>query len=224
MNLKQMAATKAVELVQSGMAIGLGTGSTTRYAIEMISQRLRDGALSQIVGVPTSSGSASLAQELGIPLTTLQEHRSLDLTIDGADEVGPGLVLIKGQGGALLREKIVAHASRREIIVVDEGKMVQILGTRTPLATEVVPFGWDTYSRALRCLGCEPVLRMRDGKPYVTDEGNYIVDCQFERIDDPAALEREINRIPGVVENGLFIDLASMVLVAFESGVVELLP
>jgi ribose 5-phosphate isomerase A len=224
MNLKQMAAAKAVELVQSGMAVGLGTGSTTRYAIEMIGQRLRDASLSHIVAVATSSGSAELAQGLGIPLTTLQKHPTLDLTIDGADEVGPGLVLIKGQGGALLREKIVAQASRREIIIVDEGKMVQTLGTLAPLATEVVPFGWDTYSPALRSLGCEPVLRMRDGRPYITDEGNYILDCLFDGIQDPVSLEREINRIPGVVEHGLFIGLATMVLVAFESGVVELLP
>jgi ribose 5-phosphate isomerase A len=224
MNLKQMAAARAVELVQSGMVLGLGTGSTTRYAIEMIGQRLRDGTLSDIVGVPTSSGSARLAHDVGIPLTTLEEHPTLDLTIDGADEVGPDLVLIKGQGGALLHEKIVAHASQREVIIVDESKMVQILGTHAPLATEVVRFGWDTYSWPLRSLGCEPMLRIRDSKPYVTDEGNYIVDCHFERIDEPAALEREINLIPGVVDNGLFIGLASLVLVASELGVVELRP
>jgi ribose 5-phosphate isomerase A len=224
MNLKQMAAAKAVELVQSGMVLGLGTGSTTRYAIEIIGQRLRDGTLTDIVGVPTSSGSARLAQELGIPLTTLEEHPTLDLTIDGADEVGPELVLIKGQGGALLREKIVAYASQREIIIVDASKIVQVLGTRSPLATEVIPFGWDTYSQPLRRLRCEPVLRMHDSKPYVTDEGNYIVDCHFDRIDDPIALEWEINRIPGVVENGLFIGLASLVLVASESGIAELRP
>jgi ribose 5-phosphate isomerase A len=224
MNLKQMAAARAVELVHSGMVLGLGTGSTTRYAIEIIGQRLRDGMLKDIVGVPTSSGSARLAQELGIPLTTLEEYPTLDLTIDGADEVGPDLVLIKGQGGALLREKIVANASQREIIIVDESKVVQVLGTRAPLAVEVVRFGWDTYSQPLRSLGCEPVQRLRDGEPYITDEGNYIVDCRFERIDDPAALEREIDLIPGVVENGLFIGLVSLVLVASESGVVELHP
>jgi len=224
MNLKQMAAAKAVELVRSGMVLGLGTGSTTRYAIEMIGQHLRDGLLSDISGVPTSSGSASLAQELGIPLTTLEKCPSLDLTIDGADEVGPDLVLIKGQGGALLREKIVAYASRREIIIVDESKMVQVLGTHAPLAVEVVRFGWDTYSRPLRSLGCEPVQRMRRSDPYVTDEGNYIVDCHFRRIDDPIVLERELNCIPGVVENGLFIGLATLVLVASQSGVTELRP
>jgi ribose 5-phosphate isomerase A len=223
-NLKEMAAARAVEFVESGMALGLGTGSTTRYAIEMIGQRLREGTLRDIIAVPTSSGCARVAQRVGIPLTTLQRHPTLDLTIDGADEVGPNLVLVKGQGGALLREKIVARASRREIIVVDESKIVQILGTHAPLATEVVPFGWDTYSRTLRSLGCDPVLRIRDAQPYVTDEGNYILDCHFERIDDPVALEAELNLIPGVIESGLFIDLASRVLVASASGVFELLP
>jgi len=206
------------------MTLGLGTGSTTRYAIEMIGQRLREGTLRHIAGVPTSSGSARVAQEVGIPLTTLQQHPSLDLTIDGADEVGPNLVLIKGQGGALLREKIVARASRREIIIVDESKLVQVLGTHAPLAVEVIPFGWDTYSQRLRGLGCDPLLRMREAQPYVTDEGNYILDCHFERIDDPVALEAELNLIPGVVENGLFIGLASLVLVASTAGVAELLP
>ncbi len=224
MNLKQVAAARAVEFVESGMTLGLGTGSTTRYAIEMIGQRLREGTLSDISGVPTSSGSARLAQELRIPLTTLEQHHTLDLTIDGADEVGPDLVLIKGQGGALVREKIVAHASQREIIIVDKSKMVQVLGTHAPLAVEVIPFGWGTYLPELHRLGGEPVLRLRDSKPYITDEGNYIVDCHFERIDDPVALEWELNLIPGVVDNGLFIGLASLVLVASESGVDELRP
>jgi len=224
MNLKQMVAAKAVEEVKSGMVLGLGTGSTTRYAIEMIGQRLREGRLKDIVGVPTSSGSAQLARQMGIPLTTLQEHPVIDLTIDGADEVGPDLVLIKGQGGALLHEKIVARASRREIIIVDDSKLVQVLGSRAPLAVEVIPFGWDTYLPAIRELGCNPVLRMKGTEPYITDEGNYIVDCHFERIDDPARLECELNLIPGVVENGIFIGLASVILVASESGISELWP
>ena len=224
MNLKQMVAAKAVEEVKSGMVLGLGTGSTTRYAIEMIGQRLREGRLKDIAGVPTSSGSAQLARQMGIPLTTLQEHPVIDLTIDGADEVGPDLVLIKGQGGALLHEKIVARASRREIIIVDDSKLVQVLGSRAPLAVEVIPFGWDTYLPAIRELGCNPVLRMKGTEPYITDEGNYIVDCHFERIDDPARLECELNLIPGVVENGIFIGLASVILVASESGISELSP
>lgn len=222
MNLKQLAAARAVEAIESGMALGLGTGSTASYAVEMIGERLRDGRLRDIVGVPTSSATARLAQQLGIPLVTLEECPVLDLTLDGADEVGPDLVLIKGQGGALLHEKIVAKASRQEIIMVDESKMVQVLGTKSPLAVEVIPFGWGTYQEALRRLGCEPVLRRRGGERFLTDEGNYIVDCRFPRIEDPIALERQINMIPGVVENGLFVGLATRVIIASTSGVREL--
>lgn len=224
MNLKQLAASKAVEMVKSGMVLGLGTGSTTRYAVEMIGEHLCDGRLRDIIAVPTSSGTEELARELGIPLTTLQEHPVIDLTIDGADEVGPNLVLIKGQGGALLHEKIVARASRQEVIIVDDSKLVQVLGSKAPLAVEVIPFGWNTYLDTLRRFNCEPILRMQGAEPYLTDEGNYIVDCRFERIDDPIKLERELNLIPGVVENGIFIGLASLVLVASESGVRELRP
>jgi len=224
LNLKQIAAARAVEAVQSGMVLGLGTGSTTRYATEMIGERLRDGRLHDIVGVPTSSATEKLARQVGIPLTTLRDNPVLDLTIDGADEVDPNLVLIKGLGGALLYEKIVARASRQEIIIVDDSKLVQVLGTRSPLPVEVIPFGWGTYMEALRSLGCEPVLRLQGTQPYVTDEGNYIVDCRFQRIGDPRQLERELNLIPGVVENGIFIGLASLVLVASASGVRELRP
>lgn len=228
MNLKRLAAARAVEAVQSGMVLGLGTGSTTRYAIEMIGERLQEGRLRDIVGVPTSSVTMGMAQRAGIPLTTLHEHSVLDLTIDGADEVNPDLVLIKGQGGALLREKIVARASRQEIIVVDDSKLVQVLGTQAPVAVEVIPFGWGTYSTALVRLGCEPVLRMQPvgsgSAPYITDEGNYIVDCRFPRIEDPVTLERELNLIPGVVDNGLFVGLATLVVVASRSGVRELRP
>jgi ribose 5-phosphate isomerase A len=237
MNLRQLAAARAVESVQSGMVLGLGTGSTTRYAIEMIGERLRDGRLHGITGVPTSSATAEIARQAGIPLTTLQEHPILDLTIDGADEVRysaplrrgePDLVLIKGQGGALLHEKIVARASRQEIIVVHDAKLVQVLGTKAPLAVEVIPFGWGTYSDALRRLDCELMLRMCPGgpgsPPYITDEGNYIVDCRFPRIEDPVTLEHELNLIPGVVDNGLFIGLATLVVVASPSGITELRP
>lgn len=224
MNLKQLAAARAVEAVQSSMVLGLGSGSTTRCAIEMIGERLHDGRLKDIVGVPTSSGTVEIAKRAGIPLTTLQEHPVIDLTIDGADEVGPDLVLIKGQGGALLHEKIVARASRQEIIIVDDTKVVQVLGTKSPIAVEVIPFGWGTYLATLRDLGCEPVLRMEGKAPYITDEGNYIVDCRFPRVDDPVTLERELNLIPGVVDSGLFIGLATWVVVASESGIRELRP
>ncbi len=224
MNLKRMAAAEAVKLVEDGMVVGLGTGTTARYAIEMLGRHLHDGNLEGIWGIPTSKGSAELAKEVGIPLTTLQDHPLVDLTIDGADEVGPELVLIKGQGGALLHEKIVARASLREVIVVDESKLVSVLGNRSPLAIEVIPFGWGTYLQALAAFGCEPVLRMHGAEPYLTDEGNYIVDCRFARIDDPAELEHQLNLIPGVVENGLFVGLASLVIVASKAGIQELRP
>ena len=214
LNLKQVAAAKAVEYVQSGMVLGLGTGSTTRYATEMIGERIRDGRLHDIVGVPTSSATEKLAKEVGIPLTTLKDHPGLDLTIDGADEVDPDLTLIKGLGGALLYEKIVARASRQEIIIVDESKLVQVLGTRSPLPVEVIPFGWGTYMDALRRFGCEPALRLLGTQPYVTDEGNYILDCFYDGIDLPRELTVSIHMIPGVVEDGLFLGLARTVVVA----------
>jgi ribose 5-phosphate isomerase A len=223
-NLKRLAAAEAVTLVESGMIVGLGTGSTTRHAIEMIGERLRDGKLRDVVGIPTSSGSERLARQAGIPLSTLQEHPLIDLTIDGADEVGPDLVLIKGQGGALLHEKIVARASRDLIIIVDDSKLVTVLGSRSPLAVEVVRFGWGTYLEPLGAFGCEPIRRMQGAEPYLTDEGNYIVDCHFTRIDDPVRMERELNLIPGVVENGIFNGLTSLVYVASESGIHELRP
>ena len=222
MNLKERAAARAVEAVKSGMLLGLGTGSTATYAIKMIGERLRDGQLQDIVGIPTSEATENLALELGIPLTTLHDHPVLDLTIDGADEVDPQLTLIKGMGGALLHEKIVARATRRELIIVDESKLVDVLGTQAPVPVEVIPFGWGTYLEPLRDLGCQPTLRLSGEQPFVTDEGNYIIDCRFSRIDDPVRLERELNLIPGVVENGIFIGLASAVLVASPSGVREL--
>lgn len=224
MNLKQMAAARAVEMVRSGMVLGLGTGSTARYAVEMIGERLRDGRLHDIVGVPTSTATEKIAKEVGIPLTTLREYPVIDLTIDGADEVDPHLVLIKGLGGALVREKIVARASRQVVIIVDDSKVVQVLGSKAPLPVEVIPFGWGTYLHQLRSFGCEPVLRMSGAEPYVSDGGNYIVDCRFKRIEDPAKLECALNCIPGVVDNGLFVGLASLVIVASEAGIRELRP
>lgn len=223
-NLKQMAAARAVEMVKSGMVLGLGTGSTARYAVEMIGERLRDGRLRDIVGVPTSKATEKIATEVGIPLTSLREHPVIDLTIDGADEVDPHLILIKGLGGALVREKIVARASRQVVIIVDESKLVRVLGSKAPLPVEVIPFGWGTYLSQLRSFDCEPVLRMNGTEPYISDGGNYIVDCRFERIEDPAKLECALNCIPGVVDNGLFVGLASLVIVASESGVRELRP
>ena len=221
-NLKQLAAARAVEAIRNGMVLGLGTGSTARYATEMIGERLRKGELRDIVGIPTSRETEELAKHVGIPLTTLQEHPVIDLTIDGADEVDPHLNLVKGQGGALLHEKIVARASRQEIIIVDDSKLVKTLGTRSPVAVEVIPFGWGTYAERLRRLGCEPVLRMHGSTPFLTDEGNYILDCRFAAIGDPEKTEHELNLITGVVENGIFVGLASSVLVASATGVSEM--
>jgi len=224
MNLKKMAAAEAVKMVERGMVLGLGTGSTSRYAIEMIAKRLRGGGLCDIVCVPTSSGSEKLARDLSIPLTTLREHPMLDLTIDGADEVDSDLNLIKGGGGALLHERIVAQASQKEVIIVDESKLVSELGTLFPLPVEVVPFGRGTYAKALEHHGCEPVLRMRGEHPYLTDEGNHILDCRFPGIPDPAELLCKLRAIPGVVDVGIFVGLTSLVIVASESGVRQLRP
>jgi len=217
--LQRTAADCAVCYVESGMVVGLGTGSTAAFAVRRIGQLLRSGRLRGILGIPTSREVATLARREDIPLTTLEEHGEIDVTIDGADEVDPQLRLIKGRGGALLYEKIVARASRLEIIVVDESKLVPRLGTRAPLPVEVVPFGWPVTARALAELGARPVRRMQDGVPVETDEGNLILDCEFGSIDDPWALDRAIHAIPGVVEHGLFLGLASLVVVAQRDGI-----
>jgi len=222
MNLKQIAAQRAMRAVQSGMVLGLGTGSTATYAIQMIGERLRNGTLRDVMGVATSAMSENLSREVGIPLTNLRQHPVLDLAIDGADEVDPQLQLIKGRGGAHLREKIVARAARYLIIIVDDSKLVQVLGTKCPVPVEVIPFGLGSYEATLRSLGCEPVLRVQADQPFVTDEGNYILDCHFPGLQDPQGMERELNNIPGIVENGIFINLAAQVLVASETGVQEL--
>ncbi len=217
---KRQAAERAVELVRPGMVIGLGHGSTARYALLRIAALLRSGELRDIRGVPCSSQVEKEAGELGIPLTTLEEHPVLDLTIDGADEVDPELNLIKGGGGALLREKIVAQASRREAIVVDEGKLSSALGTRCALPVEVVPFGWRTQVRFLEGLQAKVALRLGpDGAPFRTDQGNFVLDCRFGPILDPYALARELEARAGIVAHGLFLDLATDLFVAGPAGV-----
>lgn len=218
--LKRAAAEKAVELVRSGMVLGLGHGTTAHYALLRIGELLRSGVLRDIAAVPCSTQVEAAARALGTPLTTLEDHPVLDLTIDGADEVDSDLNLIKGGGGALLREKIVAHASRREAIVVDEGKLSPALGTRCPLPVEVIPFGWGTHARHLESLGAEVSLRQDSaGQPYRTDQGNFILDCRFGPIRDPRALAREIETRPGIVAHGLFLDLATDLFVASPAGV-----
>ena len=223
--LKRRAAEKAVELVQDGMIVGLGHGSTAHFAHVAIARRLQEGSLKNILAVPCSRQVEAEARKLGIPLTTLDEHPVVDVTIDGADEVDPRLNLIKGGGGALLREKVVAQASKQEIIIVDEGKLSPSLGTRWALPVEVVPFGVAPVSAFIRSLGAEPVLRQKDdGQPFVTDQGNYILDCRFGPMENPAEIARALCDRAGIVEHGLFIGLASMVIVGKADGVEVLTP
>jgi ribose 5-phosphate isomerase A len=218
---KRQVGIAAAEQVQAGMALGLGSGSTVYYYLEELGRRVKAGL--NVVGVPTSERTADLAREFGIPLTTLDERQELDLDVDGADEVDQQLNLIKGRGGALLREKIIAMASRRRVIVVDSSKTSQALGTNMTLPVEVVPFANALAQRALRELGAKPTLRTKDdGQPFVTDNSNWILDCALTPVADPAQLERDINGIPGVMENGLFIGLADEVLVARAGGVERL--
>jgi ribose 5-phosphate isomerase A len=216
---KRAAAETAAAMVDDGMVIGLGTGSTAHYAIEALIRRVRGGL--RIRAIPTSERSATQARDGGIPLTTFAEHRRLDLTIDGADVIELGtLNLIKGLGGALLREKIVASVSARLVIVADHEKLVERLGTKAPVPVEVVPFGWETTADRLRRLGAEPQPR-RDasGQLFCTDGGNRILDCRFGAITDPQSLDRSIGQTVGVVETGLFIGMAEVALIADAAGV-----
>jgi ribose 5-phosphate isomerase A len=222
--LKRAAAERAVDFVESGMVLGLGTGSTAAFFVEVLARRVAAGLT--VIAIPTSERTAAQARRLGIPLTGFAEHRQIDLAVDGADEVQRvSLDLIKGRGGALLREKIVAAASRRFIVVVDRDKLVDRLGTTGPLPVEVVQFGWEVTAGALERLGARPELRRAgSGEPFVTDGGNFILDCLFGAIDNPAETERRINAIVGVVENGLFVGRSSAVIVASEDGIEILTP
>jgi ribose 5-phosphate isomerase A len=218
--LKRWAAERAVDFVTSGMVVGLGHGSTTIFALRRMAELLHQGRLRDVLGIPTSTHVERDARELGIPLTTLSEHPVIDLTIDGADEVDDDLNLIKGGGGALLREKIVAQASRREIIVVDQTKLSPTLGIQWPLPVEVVPFGWRSQAGYLESLGAEVALRHReDGSPFKTDQGNLILDCDFGAISNPEQLAARLQERAGVVEHGLFLGLASDVIVGADEGI-----
>lgn len=218
--LKRQAAWEAVEQVEPGMKLGLGTGSTARRVLEAIADRRDRGEIDGIVGVPTSSDTKDYAAELGIPLATLDEEPRLDLTLDGADEVDPELQLVKGLGGALLWEKIVAAATDRLVIVVDQTKLVDRLATRSPLPVEVVSFGWRTLLAPIRELGAEPALREnREGEAFITDGGHYILDCTFpDGIADGYEVEAALHALPGVVETGLFLGMAETVVVGTENG------
>ncbi|HET6232991.1 MAG TPA: ribose-5-phosphate isomerase RpiA [Longimicrobiaceae bacterium] len=218
--LKRAAAERAAEWIADGMTVGLGTGSTVKHLLDVIAERRAAGEWAGIVGVPTSEDTAERSRRLGIPLATLAERPRLDVTIDGADEVDPGLRLIKGLGAALLREKVVASVSARLVIVADETKVVERLGTRAPVPVEVDPFAAAVLPDFFRSLGAEPTLRRKNGETVVTDGGHWIYDCRFPGgIDDPEALEVALNNRPGVVENGLFLGMASAVVIAGAGGV-----
>ena len=216
---KENAGRAAARLVTDGEIVGLGTGSTAYFAIVALGERVREGL--KITGIPTSVHTADLARTVGIPLTTLDEHPELDITIDGADEVGPNLNLIKGGGGALLREKIIASASKKMVVVADSGKIVAVLG-KFPLPVEIIDFARAVVEKKIAALGATTQLRITsDGKPFVTDEGHHILDCSFGSIPDPPTLARELSNMPGVVEHGLFIGLAKLALVGCGDSVEE---
>jgi ribose 5-phosphate isomerase A len=216
-NLKELAAREAVKYVEDDMVVGLGSGSTATIAIKLLGEMVQQASM-KIVGIPTSKDSESLGRSVGIPIGELKAHTNIDITIDGADEVDPDLNLTKGLGGALVREKIIAASTNVEIIIVDESKLVEHLGQKTPIPVEIIKFSHEATMNRLEKLGCTTSLRIMDTERFVTDNGNYIVDCRFERIDDPKRLEAEINMIPGVVDNGLFIGLADKVIVASKAG------
>lgn len=224
-SLKRSAAEAALDFVEDGMRLGLGSGSTAAHFVRLLGRRVAAGL--KVVGVPTSHSTEALAKESGVPLTTLDEIGEVDLDVDGADEIGPSLSLIKGGGGALLREKIVATASRRMIVIADASKQVATLGA-FPLPIEIVTFGVSATKRAVENaaadlgLGGKVSLRQNGGKPFVTDCGNYLLDASFGRIRDPEALADRLDGIPGVVEHGLFLGLADLALVASTEGIARL--
>jgi len=217
---KRLAAFRAAAYVNSEMIVGLGTGSTAKFALERIGARIRAGELTNLLGIPSSRQTEELALALAIPLTTLDDHPEIDLTIDGADEVDRDLNLIKGGGGALLREKVLAQASHRMVVIVDESKRSESLGTRWPLPIEVLPFARQVEENYVKSLGATIKLRSgRDGRPFRTDEGNLILDADFGPIEDPESLSTKLNARAGIVEHGLFIGLAGEVIVAGAGGI-----
>jgi len=219
--LKKIAGEKAVEHIEDGMIVGLGTGSTVEYTLRKLGTLVRDGL--KIKGIPTSIHTQRIAKGEQIPLITLEENPVIDVTIDGADEVDSNMNLIKGGGGALLREKVIAFNSKKVIIVIDDSKVVKALGIDIPLPVEVVKFGWTSTKKTLEDFGCNVVLRKIMGEePFITDNSNYILDCEFERIAEPEQFEVDLNNIPGVVENGLFIGLVDEVIVGGKQGILTL--
>lgn len=220
---KSVAAKMAAALVEDGMCLGLGSGSTFLLVVEELARRIRDEGL-KISGVPTSSGTEKAALTAGISIVSLEDVGELDLAIDGADEIDPQKNMIKGGGAALVREKIVAAAAREMVVVVDENKLVDTLGKAFALPIEVMAFGVRQAEAAIAKTGCEPVLRRKDGEPLITDNGNYIIDCNYGGIDDPAALHDRLNALPGVLDNGLFVGMAGRILVGHQNGQEQVLP
>lgn len=223
MSSKQAAGVAAAAMVQDGMRLGLGTGTTVAHFLAALAERIRAESL-EVNGVPTSAVTAREAGDLGIPLTTLEEAPKLDIAFDGADEVDPGFRLVKGGGGALLREKIVAAAARKVVILVGEGKRVERLGTTFLLPVEITPFGWNVTSHKVGAAGkCQPFLRTQaDGSPFLTDNGNCILDCKFPKgISNPKTLHTRLSQIPGVAEVGLFLDLCHVVIEGNKDGQVR---
>ena len=216
---KELAGRAAAELVVDGNIVGLGTGSTAYFSVVALGERVKAGL--KIVGIPTSVATEELASAVGIPLSTLDQHPEIDITIDGADEVDPQLRLIKGGGGALLREKIIATASKKMVVVADSSKLVPALG-KFPLPVEIIPFARTVLEKKIAALGASCKLRSRtDGAPFVTDEGHHILDCSFGKIADPPALARTLSDMPGVVEHGLFIGIAKLAIIGKKSSVIE---
>lgn len=213
---KRQAAEKAVEYIEDGMNIGLGSGSTVYWMMSKLGERIRDGL--RVKGIPSSKRTEMWAEEFGIPLTTFSKVKTLDLAIDGADEVDPHLNLTKGGGGSLLREKLVDAASNRLIIVVDDSKMVSRLG-RFPLPVEVVPFGWETTAERISEFQVTPTLRKNEDGVFITNNGNYILDCPYQQIEDPHALHQQLKGMLGVVETGLFLNMTDIVLVGHDDGI-----
>ena len=214
---KKRAADSAVALVREGQIVGLGTGSTAKFAIEGLGRLVREGL--SIRGVPTSTATERMARGLGIPLIDMNDAAAIDITLDGADEVDPDFNMIKGGGGALTREKLVALASTKRVILVDETKLVSRLGASRLLPVEVLPFAWQMSARLLSELGCGVILRLNGEMPFVTDNGNHILDCDFGPIEDAKALEKRIKLLPGVIDCGLFIGIADSLVIGFDDRV-----
>jgi ribose 5-phosphate isomerase A len=219
-DLKKQAALAALDEIRSGMIVGLGSGSTAALFIRELGGRVRGGL--KVAGIPTSEESRRIAEEVGVPLTSFEQNPQIDVTIDGADEVSPDLHLTKGLGGALVREKIVAHASRRVVIIVDESKLVEHLGTKTPIPIEVIPLAVPRVLLQLKEIGGEARIREKNGRPFVSDNGNTILDWNHGAIDEPASLEKQLKLITGIVDSGIFANVAKCVIVAGGSGIRKL--